>query len=243
MYINRSKSNLADDDLRFVEKILIENQGPSSVTSISELDGYMTAVISGPRTLSPILWISQIWGESGEGPCWDDTADAERFFSIVMRLNNEICDSMLSESSDFEAIGIIENRDGEEVRVMNSWCSGYMKGVKLSVKDWVNNEIEFNDLMLPIMVLAGEFDDSEESFSDEEMLYIGDIIEELAQGVYLFWIARRQDFLESLSARNQRGFGFDPQPVSRPKRDGVKVGANDPCICGSGRKYKKCCGN
>jgi SWIM/SEC-C metal-binding protein len=27
-----------------------------------------------------------------------------------------------------------------------------------------------------------------------------------------------------------------------PSRNLVKVGRNDPCPCGSGRKYKKCCG-
>ncbi len=26
------------------------------------------------------------------------------------------------------------------------------------------------------------------------------------------------------------------------KREGVKIGRNDPCPCGSGKKYKKCCG-
>ncbi len=26
------------------------------------------------------------------------------------------------------------------------------------------------------------------------------------------------------------------------KREGTKVGRNDPCPCGSGKKYKKCCG-
>ncbi len=26
------------------------------------------------------------------------------------------------------------------------------------------------------------------------------------------------------------------------KRDGAKIGRNDPCPCGSGKKYKKCCG-
>jgi preprotein translocase subunit SecA len=30
-----------------------------------------------------------------------------------------------------------------------------------------------------------------------------------------------------------------PQPI---RNDGPKVGRNDPCPCGSGRKYKKCCG-
>ena len=30
------------------------------------------------------------------------------------------------------------------------------------------------------------------------------------------------------------------KPVVKPKR--LKVGRNDPCPCGSGKKYKNCCG-
>ena len=33
-----------------------------------------------------------------------------------------------------------------------------------------------------------------------------------------------------------------PTPVETFKRDTPKVGRNDPCPCGSGKKYKKCCG-
>jgi preprotein translocase subunit SecA len=33
-----------------------------------------------------------------------------------------------------------------------------------------------------------------------------------------------------------------PQKVETVRRDGDKVGRNDPCPCGSGKKYKKCCG-
>ncbi len=32
------------------------------------------------------------------------------------------------------------------------------------------------------------------------------------------------------------------QPVQQVVRGGAKVGRNDPCPCGSGKKYKKCCG-
>ena len=35
------------------------------------------------------------------------------------------------------------------------------------------------------------------------------------------------------------GFSMVPEPV---RRDAPKVGRNDPCPCGSGKKYKKCCG-
>jgi len=30
--------------------------------------------------------------------------------------------------------------------------------------------------------------------------------------------------------------------TSKPRRNAPKVGRNDPCPCGSGKKHKKCCG-
>ncbi|HWP35664.1 MAG TPA: SEC-C metal-binding domain-containing protein, partial [Thermodesulfobacteriota bacterium] len=38
---------------------------------------------------------------------------------------------------------------------------------------------------------------------------------------------------------NRGGDGGPPEPV---RREGKKVGRNDPCPCGSGKKYKKCHG-
>jgi preprotein translocase subunit SecA len=32
------------------------------------------------------------------------------------------------------------------------------------------------------------------------------------------------------------------QAKAKPVRTGPKVGRNDPCTCGSGKKYKNCCG-
>ena len=36
----------------------------------------------------------------------------------------------------------------------------------------------------------------------------------------------------------------DGEQIAGPpvKREGPKIGRNDPCSCGSGKKYKKCCG-
>jgi preprotein translocase subunit SecA len=45
---------------------------------------------------------------------------------------------------------------------------------------------------------------------------------------------RRQDYVMSR--------GEDTPAAATIKRDGAKVGRNDPCPCGSGKKYKKCCG-
>ncbi|MFO0566746.1 MAG: YchJ family metal-binding protein [Polyangiaceae bacterium] len=36
----------------------------------------------------------------------------------------------------------------------------------------------------------------------------------------------------------------DAEPIAGPpvKHEGPRIGRNDPCTCGSGKKYKKCCG-
>jgi preprotein translocase subunit SecA len=36
--------------------------------------------------------------------------------------------------------------------------------------------------------------------------------------------------------------GAGDRQVQQVVRSGAKVGRNDPCPCGSGKKYKKCCG-
>ena len=36
--------------------------------------------------------------------------------------------------------------------------------------------------------------------------------------------------------------GGEDQKIETFKRSDAKIGRNDPCSCGSGKKYKKCCG-
>jgi preprotein translocase subunit SecA len=56
----------------------------------------------------------------------------------------------------------------------------------------------------------------------------------------------KQDNLEELQKPKQNNLVFshgDGTEKKKPvKRSGTKVGRNSPCPCGSGKKYKKCCG-
>jgi preprotein translocase subunit SecA len=59
---------------------------------------------------------------------------------------------------------------------------------------------------------------------------------------------RMQDSLRSLQMHTQKN--FVPQPDEEPQEEPTynlqkappKIGRNDDCPCGSGKKYKKCCG-
>ena len=49
--------------------------------------------------------------------------------------------------------------------------------------------------------------------------------------------------LSSFEKADGQWFFRDARMINNPqKRESPKVGRNDPCPCGSGKKYKKCCG-
>jgi uncharacterized protein YchJ len=52
-------------------------------------------------------------------------------------------------------------------------------------------------------------------------------------------LERQRRWIEEADAELNR---YGEEPGETYVRDRPKVGRNDPCPCGSGRKYKKCCG-
>lgn len=49
-------------------------------------------------------------------------------------------------------------------------------------------------------------------------------------------------FVDGDAHVHEEGQEHDPAPRTPIVRDSPKIGRNDPCSCGSGKKYKKCCG-
>jgi preprotein translocase subunit SecA len=76
---------------------------------------------------------------------------------------------------------------------------------------------------------------------------MGRIRQEVIQKIYRIQLARPQD-VEQLEAQQRRRkiimnrSDTEEQGKTPITRDEEKVGRNDPCPCGSGQKYKKCCG-
>jgi len=76
---------------------------------------------------------------------------------------------------------------------------------------------------------------------------IGRIREEITSYIFKIQVAK-EEAIAGIAPKRQRVFehrgqgGNGGEAPSQAKRDGKKVGRNDPCPCGSGKKYKKCCG-
>ena len=72
---------------------------------------------------------------------------------------------------------------------------------------------------------------------------IAQIREDTARGILTVQIRRSegQPQREQVAKPDEYN-GGDGSLAKKPMRGGQKVGRNDPCPCGSGKKYKKCCG-
>jgi preprotein translocase subunit SecA len=57
---------------------------------------------------------------------------------------------------------------------------------------------------------------------------------------------RREEEVEEMRERQRQDYIMsrgEDTPASRTvRREEKKIGRNDPCPCGSGKKYKRCCG-
>jgi preprotein translocase subunit SecA len=76
---------------------------------------------------------------------------------------------------------------------------------------------------------------------------IGDIREKTVRTI-LSVVPRAREEVQRVQVANPLQDGFEGdgkrtfKKVSVVRREAPKIGRNDPCPCGSGKKYKNCCG-
>ena len=96
---------LDEDELGWLDGFLLDRIDKGSefegkdagVLGLSELDGLMTAVVSGPVMIQPSQWIPQIWGDFQ--PAWYDEQDFQTVMSLLMRHMNCIAAFPISQST------------------------------------------------------------------------------------------------------------------------------------------------
>ena len=65
---------------------------------------------------------------------------------------------------------------------------------------------------------------------------------EVARRIYTVQVRVGEQVQRKAVARESGANAGGPPPKRQPVRKEKKPGRNDPCPCGSGKKYKKCCG-
>ncbi|MGM0594127.1 MAG: UPF0149 family protein [Pseudomonadota bacterium] len=231
--MNTLDTPLNDQELDTLDTFLLErfpdeqvakvsDDDNTGILNISELDGFMSAIISGPLALTPEQWLPVVWGDFE--PKWRDRAESEAMVSLLLRHMQDIATLLREAPERFNPI-VLEREEAEGVTtVVDDWCLGYMKGVALAQEGWREGGEAVMEMMFPILLFSSE--KSRERLAGiepEEVEVLKRSLGASARKVYAFWQARRSGAVSTFS-----------HTAERP-------GRNDPCPCGSGRKYKKCC--
>jgi len=147
-------------------------------------------------------------------------AQMQQFWGSYFVIEKEIYEQLLT-NPDEEVKGTVKElaeKYGQEVMTM----VGFLDGINESLK--VENPIETMD------------EDTVVSLAfDKEKLYKNMVAAKAD------WLYGLEQWNALLSEEEQKRL-YKEQKESTTVRKEKKVGRNDPCPCGSGKKYKKCCG-
>lgn len=225
---------LTDAELERLSGVLrrFHNQRPMN---LEQLDGFFAALICGPVNVPPSEYLPVILGDD---MVLEDTVNAQPvlqdFLSLIIRHWNVIVDTL--HSGEVFLPLLLEDANG--TTRANDWANGFLRGMELRKSEWAAllNDDEHGGWIVPIFALAHEHDPDPEmrpykepiSAEAREKLIVGAAAG--VTGIYRYFEAQR------LAQKKLYG------NATTVRRSVPKVGRNDPCPCGSGRKFKQCCG-
>jgi len=231
---------LSDEELDELDRFLAETKGLENAMDLSTLDGFLTALVSGPNVVMPSRWLPWVWDQEDgkQSPVFENQAQAEWVMSRLMRHMNTIARSLREAPENFAPLLIeVENGDSPWLLV-EGWCFGFMTGVRLDPDGWAPL-FTGNPGMVATLLMYGTSDGwdslSEQQRSPETQNSLAQVLCEEILELDQVCFAQRTRPGSSVTRRQRT----TAPPV--PKRE--KVGRNAPCPCGSGKKFKHCmCG-
>jgi uncharacterized protein len=211
-----------DEQMEALDHFLMSDDSPEECMMLCDLDGFLTGIAIGPELIPPSEWWPAIWGS--KGPAFKTAAQAQSVLRAIMNRYNHI----LMEVAAREINPIFTEAYTGEV-IASDWAEGFMQAVYLRPGSWdkLLDDDDGFQLLVPIMALCCDRDGGSLLGLDEETeaRYFekgGDLVPAAAQAIADYWKLHL------------------PEPA--PPAHQTKAGRNEACPCGSGKKYKRCCG-
>ena len=211
---------------------LLARFGGQAGINPEELDGFFAALICGPSNVLPSEYLPEIL-RGGIVDAMSTQSALQELISLVTRHWNTICNTL--RSGDIFTPLLLEDAKGNAHG--NDWASGFMRGMDLRMEDWLPllRDEEHAGPLVPIFALAHEHD------PDPAMRpYKEPISAEMRERLIVGVAAGVMKIYKYFEAQRSLGAGLQ-SAATTSRRIAPKIGRNDPCPCGSGRKFKHCC--
>jgi uncharacterized protein len=214
--------------LKLLEKKLASLPLDGEAMLVSELDGFVAGILVCPDLIMPSEWLPWVWGgDEDTEPVFENAQQAEQLVSLVMEHYNATAHDL--QAGRYAPVFEVDTRHDETLWEL--WIEGFEAAVQLRPDSWAavlrggeEARIALSGLVLLIAIAHGESDLTEPEVQE---------LTEQAPDLITTWTDTLHAWRMSQSLARQ---------PDRPAPTFGKVGRNDPCPCGSGKKYKKCCG-
>jgi len=234
-----SQAALTEDEFEKLEQFLLNVPDLDESMDIATLDGFLTAIVIGPKTVMPSEWMRWVWDmEAGEDShTFDNMAQAEEIMGLLMRHMNDISNTLNNAPEKYQPVFMVNHNKGDPILVIDEWCYGFMKGVNLDSAGWLPIKAGHPD-WLSTIVLYGTVEEQDnlekKNLSlDAHRAHVGGVANNV-RDMHEFW---RKDRVNLMASGGMLGV-MRREPIRNPD----KVGRNEVCPCGSGKKYKRCHG-
>jgi uncharacterized protein len=234
------KRPLTEAEIVQLEDFLMSDSVPEEAMDLSMMDGFITALASAPSLTMPSAMLRWIWdSEHGQdAPMFASNEEAESIITLILRHWNDINDTLSHAPDEYQPLTLERAADGRTIPILDSWCSGYYKGIAVDRAGW-KPLLDAHPEWFTAITLYGTKDGWDElerrQDSLEQHQAFADSVAGSVCNIYQYWLDHR---------RSQIARGGMPTVIaqSEPIRKAPKVGRNVPCPCGSGKKYKRCHG-
>ena len=228
------------DDARIetLEALLEQRAVPFGGMGLEMLDGYLSAIVLAPG--APIAfaeWAPAVWGKTP--PRWENADDAAAATALLMLAHETATRRVRVPSDEQNAEHALfwwlpddpDEEHADDVDIGAAWGGGFLDGMELRGDGWDAWAFE-NDWIGEVEAYV-------------EGLAVGSYPAETDGGApvpvsyreRLEIFASLPDMLHDLHLHR-----IDAATSRAPVRKAATPDRNAPCPCGSGRKYKKCCG-
>jgi uncharacterized protein len=172
------------------------------IFDIVELEGFLTAIIIGPNTLSPLAWLPKVWG--GKQPTkFKDLDELNRFVALVMGFYNSIAVIFETAPGEFEPTFYESRVRDKKVMIVDEWCVGFIKGMRMDSSGWKLLRREKPDLLRPIELFGTRagWQECKANGAAEMHAEWSPRIAPAVRDIHAFWLPWR---LKVLASRGQR---------------------------------------